>query len=58
MLIYFLQMPREYLEKNAGVSFMEVHLEAIIYAVKSGRPYAELAEALNFSLLISVSNVN
>jgi len=37
---------------------MEVNLEGMIYAVKSERPLAELAEALKFSLLISVGNVN
>jgi hypothetical protein len=37
---------------------MKVHLEGMIYAVKSQRPFTELAEALKFSLLISVGNVN
>jgi hypothetical protein len=37
---------------------MAVHLEGKIYAVKSERSFAELAEALKFSLLISVGNVN
>jgi hypothetical protein len=37
---------------------MKVHLEGMIYAVESERPFAELVEALKFSLLISVGNVN
>jgi hypothetical protein len=37
---------------------MELHLEGTIYAVTSEKPFAELAEALKFSLLISVGNVN
>jgi len=44
--------------ENAGVRYMEVYLEGMIYSVKSERPFAELAEALKFSLLISVGNVN
>jgi hypothetical protein len=44
--------------KNGGVGFVEVHIEGMIYVVTSERPLAELAEALNFSLLISVGNVN
>jgi len=52
------QKPREYVGKNGGVGFVEVHIEGMIYVVTSERPLAELAEALNFSLLISVGNVN
>jgi len=37
---------------------MEIHLEGMIYAVKSERPFAELAEVLKFSLLMSVGNVS
>jgi hypothetical protein len=37
---------------------MEIHLEGMIYVVKSERSFTELAKALKLSHLISVGNVN